>query len=112
MKIQSEYVLCVSSMFCLGMWGCLLWKMKFWIKIMDLFREGVPFERALESLKQGKSIRRKKSNYGLTKIIVSARGEHTEKFCEFDIQKKEKLKENPILNMEDILANDWVIEDN
>lgn len=93
-----------------AIWGFLFWKTKIWMKIMDAFKEGLSFEKALEALKQGKSIRRKRSNYGLTKMIVSALGENKEKFCEYSLEKKDRLRENPVLSIEEILANDWLIE--
>lgn len=100
----------ISTLPAVAIWGFLFWKMKIWMKIMDTFKEGLPFEKALEALKQGKNIRRKRSNYGLTKMIVSALGENKEKFCEYSLEKKDRLRENPVLSMEELLANDWLIE--
>ncbi len=94
----------------IGIWGVLFWKLKIWMKIMDTFKEGLPFERALEALKQGKSIRRKRSCNVLAKMVMSAMGENKEKFCEFDLERKDRVTENPILRMDDILANDWLVE--
>ena len=78
---------------------------------MDVFKQGLPFERALEALKEGKSIRRKKSYSGLTKMLVSSRGTNQEKFCEYYLDGREGLRQNPVLDIEDIIANDWIIED-
>lgn len=111
MKTEMKYLMPFITMIpAVFIWGFLFWKMKIWKKIMDTFKEGLPFEKALEALKEGKSIRRKRSNYGLTKVIVSARGEEKEKFCEFDIDRKDRLREDPILSMKDIVASDWIVE--
>ncbi len=112
MEIDSSFaMIIVSASPAVIVWGLLLWKLKIWKKIMDTFKEGLPFEKALEELKEGKSIRRKRSNYGFTRMIVSARGQEEEKFCEFDLQRNNSLRENPSLKMEDIMAHDWVVED-
>ncbi len=34
-----------------AIWGFLFWKTKIWMKIMDAFKEGLSFEKALEALK-------------------------------------------------------------
>ena len=112
MKILPEqFLMVLSSSFAIGIWGMIVWKKKLWVNIMDLFKEGLPFERALEFLKKGKSIRRKQSKKGIAKMTVSVRGENKEKICEFNLEMKEMLRENPLLNMEDILATDWVVDD-
>lgn len=101
----------IPLLFMLTIWGVLFWKLKFGAKIMDVFRETTSFEHALVALKEGKSIRRRYSNYGLARMMVSLRGMDTVRFCEFDIRSKDKLSESPSLKVDDILATDWVIED-
>jgi len=43
-------------------------------------------------------------------MVMSAMGENKEKFCEFDLERKNRLTENPVLRMDDILANGWLVE--
>jgi len=43
-------------------------------------------------------------------MIISVLGEDKEKFCEYCLENKDRLRPNPVLSMEEILANDWLIE--
>lgn len=112
MKVEPIHItIILSAIPGLTIWVFLVLKFKIWKKFMDTFKEGLPFERALEALKQGKSIRRKRSSYGLTKMVVSIRGNDKEKYCEFDIERKDRMRDNPVFGIDDILATDWMIED-
>ncbi len=116
MKIRPDYVLPyvmpIAMLFVISsIVGFDTVKAEFWTKTVDIFTEGLPFESALEALKQGKSIRRKRSDYGLTRMVVSIRGIEEEKFCQFYLQDRSRVVERPILMMEDVLATDWLIEE-
>ena len=112
MGIDMKYLpIVISAIPATGVCGYLFWKMKLWMRLMDNFKEGLPFEKALEALKQGKSIRRKKSYFGLTKMLISVRGKETEKFCKFDLNRRGTLEEDAILRINDIMSNDWIVED-
>ena len=79
--------------------------------VQSIFRDGVSFEEAIQALQQGSRIRRKSERKGYAKFIVFDGKNKSEKYGSFWTDEK-MSKENDycMFSVEDVLANDWKIE--
>lgn len=79
--------------------------------VLSIFRDGVSFEEAIQSLQQGNRIRRKSERKGYTKYVVTDGKNKVEKYGSFWISdQKPDVNDYCNFSLEDVLASDWVIE--
>lgn len=79
--------------------------------IENIFKEGVPFEQAIEALKEGNRIRRKSERRGYVKIILMEGKRQKEKFGTYWISDNEASSNYCTFSIEDVLATDWIIDE-
>lgn len=79
--------------------------------IANIFKETIPFETAIRALKEGKRIRRKSKHKGYTKVIISVGKTQTEKFRSYWVDDNKDVDDYCSFSMDDILADDWIIEE-
>lgn len=79
--------------------------------VENIFKEGMPFEKAIEALKEGNRIRRKSERKGHTKVIITEGKKQKEKFGTYWLHDSDKISDYCSFSIEDVLANDWLVDE-
>jgi hypothetical protein len=78
--------------------------------IENIFKETMPFEQALQALKEGHRIRRKTQRTGYTKIVLIEGQNRKEKFGTYWATDGDRISDHCSFSIEDVSAVDWVID--
>lgn len=78
--------------------------------IENIFKETMSFEQAIKLLKGGRRIRRKLESKGYAKVIVTEGKNHQEKFGTYWVSTHDSVSDYCSFSMEDVVANDWIID--
>ena len=78
--------------------------------ISNLFKETLPFEKAVIALKEGNRIRRKPERKGYTKIAIVSGKSRQEKFGTYYVSDPAEVSDYCSFSIEDVMATDWIID--
>jgi hypothetical protein len=78
--------------------------------IENIFKDTMPFEKAINALQQGSRIRRKSERKGYTKVIIIEGKNRTEKFGTYWLS-DDKVSDYCSFSLEDVLSGDWIIDE-
>lgn len=109
----------VSNVLMICMFACfigyMLLKTKYPAKgvrvVTNLLKNRISFTEAIEQLKQGKRIKRLSSRQGFVKMKKMAGDYNEEVFAKYRISDPKPSEDRIIFDMEDVLANDWIIDE-
>jgi len=79
--------------------------------VRNLFKDTISFDDAIQALKEGQRIRRKKEIRGYTKIVICEGKTKKVKFGSCLVGTNNSLLDYCTFSIEDVLANDWIIDE-
>lgn len=79
--------------------------------IENVFKEGMPFEKAMEALKEGNRIRRKSERQGYVKLVITDGKRRKEKFGSYWVNSDKDFMNHCSFSIEDVFATDWIIDE-
>jgi len=78
--------------------------------IANALKEPIPFDQAIQALKDGHRIRRKQQYTGYSKLVILEGTRQSEKFVTYFVREN-KTWDHCSFTIDDVLATDWIIDD-